>query len=123
MKTIADLEAALAQRFTCVDGPAKAWFNIEDDPKRPVIYQSFGLRSTGPDPDEVHEERLVIAMWAVIENALEKHSAEHMTIGTTLYWRIRPVMKNDGSTFLRMRFGIEGFSAIGHNPTREEAGE
>lgn len=118
-KTLAELEQALAERFTCVDGPAKAWFNVDGDPARKVIYQTFAVRGAVALPVEVQEEQLVVAMWAAIENALAKHEKT----GATLYWRKRPVIEHDGSAVLRMRFGIEGFSAIGHNPTREDAGE
>lgn len=121
---IADLVETLEKRFKAVEGADKAYLYVDGDLNRRVIHQTFAVGVSNAKPAEEQEDELVDLMLEVIAKALDAHEAQKIPIGTTLYWRKRPEISFfPGGARLRMRFGIEGFSAIGHNPTREEAGE
>lgn len=119
--TPGELEAAINASFdSSEDGPQKAWFYVDGQNSPRVIYQTYAFKHGGPQPLETQIPELCAAMYTAFTAALHQHRLDGIPYGNKVYWRRRPVIEVvDGVTRLTMRIGIEGFSALGHDPSAE----
>lgn len=112
MKTIAELETALATLFICVDGPPRAYFELPapDAPLSPnwnrYVYHTLAYATPG-DKDEVTPalvSRLwhdITSLWSTVPEEVKEDFA------FLLFWRARPTIESyidsNGRDMVRLR--------------------
>lgn len=116
-----ELNTSISTIFTCIDGPAKAFFNIPcidrppgelnpDDQVIRVVYRT--VRVGMPGAADIVEPVLCGWAWARLLALIKTEQGEDRSM--LLFWRVRPVIGEYADsqgricTHLRMRLAIPG---------------